>query len=157
MPFYSKRKRPDFAGTAVGFVLLVGLSGCGPDDEPVVAKGKPLPPCPQTGRVYTESELIDVAAENLISRDMSRCSVKYSSVAEFHRRNPKCCEIDYDHINLREPITQRTLSGIGYLIGGVTLNHFCGSEDRSVGKYRIGFANITSCGVITESTAFPAD
>lgn len=41
---------------------------------------------------------------------------------------------------------------IGDLLGVVKMRFYCGSSDKHIGTYTTGYANITSCGVITEST-----
>jgi hypothetical protein len=43
------------------------------------------------------------------------------------------------------------------MIGEVKMYHYCGSQQKGVGKHTMGYANITSCGVITESTTLPRD
>jgi hypothetical protein len=143
---------------ALGLFLMVGLASCEKDDgpDPTVEDGKPFPVCASTGKRSSTQQLIDVAVRRLIEQERF-CSVKYSSPEQFYRMNPHCCDIDVKHMFFNQPIERRRLSGIGFMIGQLKMYHYCGSPKKGVGQYTIGYANITSCDVITEFTTVPAE
>jgi hypothetical protein len=130
------------------FMLPVAISGCG-------AKHKPENNafvCPESGKPYTPKDLIESAIRDTFRYSKLYCKEKYSSVAEFKKRNKRCCNFDPEHINFNERNDFRNLAGIGYLAGQVILRYYCGGPEPDVGKYIYAQANVTSCGVVTESS-----
>jgi hypothetical protein len=120
-----------------------------------VADGKPFPICFKDDHRYTTKEIIDFAIKRSIRMaESAACRRNYISVADFRARNPGCCEIDLHHRMFNEPIETRHLAGIGDLLGVVKMRFYCDGSDKSksTGTYMTGYANITSCGIITEST-----
>jgi hypothetical protein len=89
------------------------------------------------------------------SKDIPRCGQRYSSLKQFYSANPHCCDINIDKPHQGDRITDRRLTGVGYLIGAVQMHFYCASSRNDLGKYAMGFANITSCGRIIEPTVVP--
>jgi hypothetical protein len=139
-------------------MLMVGLftlAACGRETEnPVVKEGKAFPKCPYTEVVYNSQQLIDITVDDLIKR-IPRCGQIYSSVRQFYSRNPHCCDIDLTKTYQGDRITDRRLSGLGYLIGGVRMHFYCASSKNYLGEYTMGLANVTSCGKLAEPTVVP--
>ncbi len=148
-------------GTAIalaGAMVASLLSGCDPNPE--VAEGKPLPVCPSTGRAFTAQQLIDILVDDQMKNYIRNyCSTQYATLDEFYKRNPNCCNIDFDHAALeQEPISWRYFGRSGYLIGDVHIEYVCGDNGEHVASARSGSDyDITSCGVIGEGTIFRAE
>src|SRR3569833_3266392 len=118
-----------------------------------VSKGE-FPVCAKTGHSLGAQEVVDIAVKEQmrIMRAMNLCSVRYNSLAEFYRTNPKCCEIDREHLFYGQPLVDRDLGESGQLIGNVKASYYCGSNDRRVGHQGGGGAGSAAGGRRTGAT-----
>jgi hypothetical protein len=147
-----KRSRIGFtAAIILGFVPL--LLACTPEEPIKVEEGKPFPACRATGKVFSRQELIDIAVQFLNDRHMKRCVDTYRSPADFYKQNPDCCVLDINRNQVSQPIRDRYLGKIGDLVGSIRVGRYCGSSNPDVGMYRYGSVDITTCGVIAESSS----
>jgi hypothetical protein len=153
MPRFRLQESACFAAS-LAFAMI--LCGCDPNGSKE-SKAE-FPTCARTGRSFTTQELIDIVVRDQIRimQATKLCRADYKTLHQFYQENPKCCEIDRAHLAGNQALRERNLGEDGWLIGSIQVKYYCGSEDDPrVGRQSIGSANITSCGVITDSAVGP--